>query len=185
MGIQQGSRARHRQGRGALAGEEGAAWLGGSAGRPARWAAVRGSARRAGGPCRGREGGRAAAWPWPSGWVANNLPEGGEGEEGGLEGAMKLLQPELGRKFVQFITTDYYTITASLLIHCYRITAIILQIVSNVMQLLCITTNHYYALRINFVHYYTIIRLLLRITTFALLPITTFGGSITKDKSGK
>ena len=92
---------------------------------------------------------------------------------------MKLLQPKLGRKFVQFITTDYYTITASLLIHYYRITAIFLQIVSNVIQLLCITTNHYYALRINFVNYYTIIRLLLRITTFALLPITTFGGCIT------
>ena len=83
-------------------------------------------------------------WPWPSGWVASSLPEGGEGG-GGLKDAMKLLQPKLGRKFVQFITTDYYTITASLLIHYYRITAILLQILSNVIQLLCITTNHYYA----------------------------------------
>jgi len=83
MGIQQGSRARHRQGRGALAGDAGgrggprgqaaarAAWPDGRRceDRPAEWA----------GPAEEEEGGM---WPWPSGWVASSLPEGGEGGEG-------------------------------------------------------------------------------------------------------
>jgi len=59
MGIQQGSQARHRQGRGALAGEAGE---GGGAGLA--------------------EEGEGGMWPWPSGWVASSLPEGGEGGEG-------------------------------------------------------------------------------------------------------
>ena len=100
---------------------------------------------------------------------------------------MKLLQPKLGRNFVQFITTDYYTITASLLIHYYRITATLLRIVSNVIQLLCITTNHYYSLRINSVHYYDIIRhyyVLLRLHYYQLLQLMFLLLRINQESNG-
>ena len=57
-GPSTGRGGEHWQGRRGKGG--GGAWPGGSAGRLARWAAVRGSARRVGGTCRGRGGGHVA-----------------------------------------------------------------------------------------------------------------------------
>ena len=57
--------------------------------------------------------------------------------------------------FFYFVLLQYYVFLTSIY---YIITTRLLQIVFNVIQLLCITIIHYYALRINSIHYYTIIR---------------------------
>jgi hypothetical protein len=133
---------------------------------PARWAAEQGAARRAGGTCRGGEGCGQRLGP---GWAAGLSVASLEGERGG-RGAMKLLQPKLGRycmlqQILQImilsqallrianlfnslihITTDYCIITHPLLQNYYNITA-------NCVDCSAITT-YCYKITYSLLHYY-------------------------------
>jgi hypothetical protein len=127
MGIQQGRRARHWQGRGGRGGggEGGVSGHGRLPGPPGPLGGGARSGPPSGRDLQGRGGVLAAAWPWLSGWVVRSLPGGGEGGEGGNEAFTTEIgsllhvtantadydfEPSITTdcKFVQLITTDYY-----------------------------------------------------------------------------